>query len=315
MTVIDGKLACDCGTKYDLNPDTKTCEPKKLCTKGGIGRNECVKLNAMCELDDMSEKGYNCICPPGTIFDNTTCINICEFENRNKICEDLNAECNPMKLQSFDPFDGKKPAKFCDCLSGFMSEVNSTSDELKCLIGKHVAQFNLTINKNSFPVNDLNENIKFVKYENLKFYANLTSFAQQYKSINEENFKIQNKTQSAMQIKKMYDVLVKKLSPILRLAGFNTNHLDVEKCDTVDNYMKCTFNLYLSQPLKKKNIGEKLKEICLPVPNQSQDCILLKMKNYYYDYENSTDYEFILNKEDLSKSTLVYSEVINEEKL
>jgi hypothetical protein len=308
---IENKLSCNCDESYKLN-DKNTCDLKPICGKGGIGRIDCDSRNAECHTNKDNIGNYECKCPVGKVFDdpnstNKTCIDKCLHKDRSKSCSHVNAICDPTRIESeSDSIE----EKFCVCKPGYVWKAID-SRKSKCVYGKYTAEFALSI-KNTF--HDLDDGLsqtqpKLVRSKRQTEHTvsyDLSGFANDLKSMNEENNKLNDRIQNGLKPHHLANALVHILKTVIESTSFKEEKesLTVEKCSiNSDNYYNCIFTLNLKKPVEYyENLNEELANNCISYSGEPGNCFFPRQKN---PSDSNNYFSLVINKELLAKNNLV----------
>lgn len=309
---IENKLSCNCDESYKLN-DKNTCDLKPICGKGGIGRIDCDSRNAECFTNKTNIGNYECKCPVGKVFDdpdstNNTCIDQCLYKDRSKVCSNINAICDPTRIVS----ENGSIEQFCVCKPGYVWK--AIDSKKVCVYGKYTAEFTLSI-KNTFHdlVNKISQTEpKLVRSKrqtertSLDNSYDLSGFANDLKSMNEENNKLVERIQNGLKAQHLANTLVDILKTVIESTSFKEakDSLTVEKCSiNSDNYYNCIFTLNLKKPVQNYgNLNEELVNNCIPYSGESENCFFPQQKNSLH---SNNYFSLVINKELLAKNNLV----------
>ncbi len=302
----ENKLSCNCDEFYKLN-DKNTCDLKPICGKGGIGRIDCDSRNAQCFTNKTNIGNYECKCPDGKVFDdhnstNNTCIDKCLHKDRSKLCSNINAICDPTRIVS----GNQSIEQFCVCKPGYVWKAIDSKNV--CVYGKYTAEFTLSI-KNTFHdlVNKLSQTepklVRSKRQTEQTVSYDLSGFANDLKSMNEENNKLMDRIQNGLKAQHLANTLVDILKTVIESTSFKEakDSLTVEKCSiNSDNYYDCIFTLNLKKPVQNYgNLNKELANNCISYSEEPGNCFFPRQKNSLH---SNNYFSLVINK---AKNNLV----------
>lgn len=276
IEIKNNKFVCKCPKSFEVN-EQGLCIFKDFCGDQ-FGGKICKEKNALCKINLNNPDGYECQCPDGLFYGNSTeptqkCIPACEMRNRTAKCEFANAVCNQQMAFNSESNNRNDLKDFCTCEPAREWNIDGT----KCVYSKYSVkvelEFIIAEKNNEKKANQSSNDSNLIRYDvdgYHKAYSNQEKFNQNQDLINSDFKNDLMKRQIIDNVKYFFSTLYNDHNEF-----FENNDILITNC-TTGKFTKCEFVVTLKRKLDNDSVEEKLKQVqnSCHLDNQTESCII-----------------------------------------
>ena len=292
--IVSNKFVCDCGMGFKYDTDKKQCILNRICSDGSIGRKECSSMNAICLIDQGSLSGiYRCACPPGTQLTTmnniTKCVAYCQIGDRNAKCLDINARCDPI----IAPKEYERVTDYCRCAPGYLYKDNV------CVVQRNARKFRLnfkypkSFSNTVIPALIDESRLDLENFHNNVLHNVLEDYLNEIEQTRKANKILLDNLQNTKDMQNYFidqvaTYIGKVIIELVKLHDIEL--LQMMSCDEHGDFFDCEFAIESRSQDSLDQLGAKLIESCVKIPDQDDLCFI-KVSNAQTYKQESNSYD------------------------